>query len=684
MKNIRLVIVTIGLIIEGYSPSIAMVYDTGWVIREQPNGTTFLGREWGDEFLYFGETRDGFRYAIDPSTGYFHYQIKNSSGDLIRSPLRVGIDNPAQLKISKHLDLSPKKYDRIKSHMRSLGYLTDEDSDRRRSIARQGTPTSGQWTLAIVLVDFSDVSPREPRYTREQFELMFFGTNYIQSPDGEQAFGSIAQYFTEMSQGNFTFTSGSDGGLLNNEIDGVLQWVRMPRTKQYYTTQAHAVSDFFAHADAAASSPPYNLDVTPSPTRKIAYIYAGNINITGPSANVTGGLIPRVDRVGGNRYVMSERTDTYTGSYFNRGETPNATFSHIGVHCHELGHLLNLNHPGGLEAMDWCLMQVGSNNGPRIASRPWQINPFYREDLGWLEPTAISSSMDRQNIEGGVSRAYSVDVHTNNDYEYILEHKDNVGFTVYVSDFQFTSAPGLFIWRRHVHRERPMLIVADNSRGRGASINSTSDDYFGDPFPGLTNNTHISDYTNISLLQIVGSSTYRGDSPRINIDNITNNETNTTIDIYINYWAGPITASTTWSGTVYVGGDVTISSGVTLTVASGTEVHFLANTDDTGGGDDMARSELIVADGGVLNAVAGTTEADHITFRSANDAADPPPYEWYGIHVESGGNATLTNVTIRDGMHCVSADDDNDLVLNNLSLANCGTGRTRRVCGVAL
>ena len=35
--------------------------------------------------------------------------------------------------------------------------------------------------------------------------------------------------------------------------------------------------------------------------------------------------------------------------------------------------------------------------------------------------------------------------------------------------------------------------------------------------------------------------------------------------------AGPITTSTTWSGTVQVGGDVTIAAGATLALARGTQ-----------------------------------------------------------------------------------------------------------------
>ena len=162
MKSLGLAIIAIGIIIRGYLPSMALVFDTGWISREQPDGTVFVGREWGDEFLYFGETRDGYRYEIDSSTEYFHYQMKNSSGDIIRSSLKVGIDDPAQQNIPKHLDLSSKEYDKIRGRMRALGYIADENPTGGRAVTRQRTIPTGQWTLDIVLVDFSDVAPREP------------------------------------------------------------------------------------------------------------------------------------------------------------------------------------------------------------------------------------------------------------------------------------------------------------------------------------------------------------------------------------------------------------------------------------------------------------------------------------------------------------------------------------------
>ena len=74
------------------------------------------------------------------------------------------------------------------------------------------------------------------------------------------------------------------------------------------------------------------------------------------------------------------------------------------------------------------------------------------------------------------------------------------------------------------------------------------------------------------------------------------------IETSLDYWTGRIEQDTTWRDTVYVGGDVTIASGATLTLAPDTQVHFLPYRDDTQGGLDSTRAELIVE--GRLNAQA--------------------------------------------------------------------------------
>ena len=127
--------------------------------------------------------------------------------------------------------------------------------------------------------------------------------------------------------------------------------------------------------------------------------------------------------------------------------------------------------------------------------------------------------------------------------------------------------------------------------------------------------------------------------------------------------AGPITTSTTWSGTVRVGGDVTIAPGATLTLARGTRVLFMANRDDAAGGSDRTRSELIVEEGGALVAGAGG-----ILFGPSNAAPAAPG--WYGIRVLNGGRADLARARLRDGVRCV--ENAGALKLANTRFSDCG------------
>ena len=137
----------------------------------------------------------------------------------------------------------------------------------------------------------------------------------------------------------------------------------------------------------------------------------------------------------------------------------------------------------------------------------------------------------------------------------------------------------------------------------------------------------------------------------------------------LNNWSGSLAQNTTWSGTIIVSGDVTIPSGVTLTIEPGTQVHFVANSDDTGSGNAPALAELIVENGGALEATG------YSIFRSTTEEPEPTTPEWYGFHVASGGHVHLEDVTIRDAVHCVP-DDLSDALLETLTLRNCGTPPT--------
>ena len=134
-------------------------------------------------------------------------------------------------------------------------------------------------------------------------------------------------------------------------------------------------------------------------------------------------------------------------------------------------------------------------------------------------------------------------------------------------------------------------------------------------------------------------------------------------DASFGYFTGRLEQDTTWRDTVYVGGDVTIASAATLTLAPNTQVHFLPYHNETQGGLDSTRAELIIE--GRLGAQAGG-----IVFRSAD--AGSLGAEWHGLVVEQGGRADVSNATIRDGLRCVYAKRGGRVTMDHVAFANCG------------
>ena len=129
------------------------------------------------------------------------------------------------------------------------------------------------------------------------------------------------------------------------------------------------------------------------------------------------------------------------------------------------------------------------------------------------------------------------------------------------------------------------------------------------------------------------------------------------------YWTGRLEQDTMWRDTVYVGGDVTIAAAATLTLAPKTQVLFLPYRDDARSGLDTTRAELIVE--GRLHAQAGG-----IVFRSAN--AGSLGADWYGLVVERGGRADVSNAAIRDGLRCLYAKMGGRVTMDAIAFANCG------------
>ena len=99
--------------------------------------------------------------------------------------------------------------------------------------------------------------------------------------------------------------------------------------------------------------------------------------------------------------------------------------------------------------------------------------------------------------------------------------------------------------------------------------------------------------------------------------------------------SGTLTTDETWSGVVQLTGDVVVPAGITLTLEPGTVIKFEYLLDDTYGGEDFSRGEIIVE--GSLIALG--TESEPIMFTS--NAAYRQPNDWGGVNFSYNGENAI-------------------------------------------
>ena len=120
--------------------------------------------------------------------------------------------------------------------------------------------------------------------------------------------------------------------------------------------------------------------------------------------------------------------------------------------------------------------------------------------------------------------------------------------------------------------------------------------------------------------------------------------------------SGTITTSETWSGNVYIIGNVTVNAGVTLTVAAGTTIKFTSGT------------QLII--NGSLNAIG--TSSQRITFTGTTAT----PGFWSGIKINSGSSSNVSTLQRCDvtyattGITVTYTGNSNNVTIKKCRLSN--------------
>ncbi|MDZ7723081.1 MAG: right-handed parallel beta-helix repeat-containing protein [candidate division KSB1 bacterium] len=158
-------------------------------------------------------------------------------------------------------------------------------------------------------------------------------------------------------------------------------------------------------------------------------------------------------------------------------------------------------------------------------------------------------------------------------------------------------------------------------------------------------------------------------------------------DFITNYWSGALTSNTTWTSAnspYYIGGDITVESGVTLTLSSGVQVIFLEG-DDQSGGASSSKCELIVngtldAQGTSANPVEFTCNTGYwygIRFVNADNNSELSYCEIskadYGVYVESC-SPEISYCYIHDNTNGINIYNSGSPLLLNNTISDNGTG----------
>ncbi len=293
--------------------------------------------------------------------------------------------------------------------------------------------TKKSYKLAILGVEYPDVK-HNPKITDADWEASMFstGTYTRRSATGETVYGSMNDFYREVSYGKFGVEEGK-----------FLGWVEAKKKRLDYslgtgtdrgekTALLTEALDLYTAEHGKDSLKGYD---------GVFFLYAGS------SVKTTrGGLYwPHRANVGyGGRRLP----------YFIVDEG-GSRMKNISVFAHEFGHMLGLPDlyarpelPGSEGVGVWCLM---SNHVP--TGRPQHMSAWSKEQLGWVKPALVDPRVRQKIVLGPIeddpANCVKVAVRADGSEYFLLENRQKKGFD------ESLPAGGLLIWR--VVNNRPVL-----------------------------------------------------------------------------------------------------------------------------------------------------------------------------------------------------------------------------------
>lgn len=428
--------------------------DDGLTVTAVTSGSSAekAGLKSGDLILQVDEQE------LDAENSLRDLLMDKSPGDVVRIQLKRGDE---EMEVRATLSANPQA--QAGRRQQSLGW----DDRLPRAWTRP------DYKLAVIGVEFPDTKRNDKVKDADWEESLFsIGSYNDRNATGQRAFGSMNDYFQEISYGKFS-VSGKFVG-----------WVEVSKKRAEYgvgTSKAPLLNEIMELATKEFGRNTFN------DYDGIFILYAGGMATSNR----------------GNVYWPHRATLTYQGKrwpYFIVNEMArNNQMRDISVFCHEFGHMLGLpdlyarpENPGSEGVWQWCAMsnQLGSG-------RPQHFSAWCKDQLGWIKPVVIDPRIKQKlvlsPIETDPSQCFKVLVRPDGSEYFLLENRRKIGYD--------TNLPGqgLLVWRV-VRGGKPVLEESHGIEGpQGPRSFTTSV-----PFPSRSNDSFTPYTTPSSKSQLGG------------------------------------------------------------------------------------------------------------------------------------------------------------------------------------
>lgn len=592
---VRRALAAVSLLLAHAAVSLAApAHDAPFVLR-QPDGTPFVARQFGDEWMNGTETGDGYTIIKDARSGVWSYADVTQAGKLVASPYVVGRDLPYALPPFVRPGVNLKSPPLAGPQAFTGDAAADFTGDKK---------------MLVILVEFADTRRTT---TVAEWRSRFFDTS-----------NSVKDFYDKTSYGALNLVPAEETSGMNAAVnDGIVGWLRLPgshpnfggddiRTRGPALAQ-QAMTAAAPFVDYAAFDTDGN-GVVSERELLIIIIVAGNEGSFGACSPSVWG---HQWRINGGVTLDGKTLSSYAmfgEKHCDPSDPAAAAQATIGIIVHEAGHLLGL--PDLYDTDDssegvgrWSVMSKGLwNEVTQPGDSPSFMDPWSKLTLGWVIPTMVAGTLRNQAIPDAATSPTVFRFLTGSEY-FLVENRNGGTYDAGLP------STGLLIWHiddakadntqecspggvtglpactASVH-PKVRLVQADNlydleHSPDGEEVNRGD---AGDPFPGTSNRRAFTKNTTPS------SKKYSGAASNIFVTRIS--DSGPTMTATLRLAPDVITTAATTAAAASPGQVITVNNTVTngpVAVGPFTVGFYLSLDTEFNEGSDVVLGERTIA-----------------------------------------------------------------------------------------